>query len=124
MTTAVSAAGSAAASPVLSVRCRVAERPRRQAAVDVTEAVVLGQRAHWVIGRLAFVTMAVLTVLGFLWYGSPSGFLYTVLLGVMLKVRHPQPLEMEPLGRIRIGIAIITLIVFALCFWPFPITIS
>jgi membrane-associated protease RseP (regulator of RpoE activity) len=85
---------------------------------------VFGQRAHWLIGRLAFATMAVLTVLGFLWYGSPSGFLYTVLLGVMLKVRHPQPIEMEPLGRGRIGIAIITLIVFALCFWPFPITIS
>ena len=85
---------------------------------------VFGQRAHWLIGRVAFVTMAVLTVLGFLWYGSPSGFLYTVLLGVMLKVRHPQPLEMGPLGGIRIVIAIITLIVFALCFWPFPITIS
>lgn len=85
---------------------------------------VLGQRAHWIIGRVAFVTMAVLTVLGFLWYGSPSGFLYTVLLAVMLKVRHPQPVEMAPLGWSRIAIAIITLIVFALCFWPFPITIS
>jgi membrane-associated protease RseP (regulator of RpoE activity) len=85
---------------------------------------VFGQRAHWLIGRLAFVTMAVLTVLGFLWHGSPSGFLYTVLLAVMLKVRHPQPVDMEPLGRGRIVIAIITLIVFALCFWPFPITIS
>ena len=85
---------------------------------------VFGQRAHWLIGRFAFITMAVLTVLGFLWYGSPSGFLYTVLLGVMLKVRHPQPVEMAPLGWSRIAIAIITLIVFALCFWPFPITIS
>ena len=85
---------------------------------------VFGQRIHQVVGRIAFVTMAVLAVLGFVWHGSPSGFLYTVLLGVMLRVRHPQPRMMEPLGNARILVAIITLIVFALCFWPFPITIG
>jgi len=62
--------------------------------------------------------------LGFVWYGSPSGFLYTVLLAVMLRIGHPQPAEMEPLGAARTLIALITLIVFTLCFWPFPITIS
>lgn len=85
---------------------------------------VFGKRVHQLTGRIAFVTMAVLAVLGFLWYGSPSGFLYTVLLGVMLKVRHPQPGTMEPLGNMRLIVAVITLIVFALCFWPFPITIG
>jgi hypothetical protein len=30
---------------------------------------------------------------------------------------------MEPLGSKRLVIAIITLLVYALCFWPFPITI-
>jgi hypothetical protein len=50
--------------------------------------------------------------------------LYTVLLAVMLWVRHPQPQVMEPLGAGRTWIAILTLIVFALCFWPFPITIT
>ncbi len=85
---------------------------------------VLGPRAHRLIGRIAFVTMAVLAVLGFLWHGSPSGFLYTVLLGVMLRVRHPQPEEVAPLGTGRLLIGFVTLIVFALCFWPFPITIS
>ena len=85
---------------------------------------VFGQYAHKTIGRIAFVTMAVLAVLGFLWHGSPSGFLYTVLLGIMLRVRHPQPAVMEPLGTKRILVGIVTLIVFALCFWPFPITIS
>ena len=35
-----------------------------------------------------------------------------------------QPEEMEPLGTKRIWIAVVTLIVFALCFWPFPITIT
>ena len=85
---------------------------------------VFGQRAHKIIGRLAFVTVAVMSVLGFIWHGSPSGFLYTVLLAVMLKVRHPAPEQMEPLGRGRIVVAIITLIVFALSFVPFPITIT
>lgn len=85
---------------------------------------IFGQRAHKLIGRAAFLTMAVLAVLGFWWHGSPSGFLYTVLLGIMLKVRHPQPPVMEPLGIKRVVIALVTLIVFALCFWPFPITIS
>jgi len=84
---------------------------------------VFGQRAHKIIGRVAFVTVALLTVLGFWWHGSPSGFLYTVLLGVMLRVRHPQPPVMEPLGTKRTVIAVLTLIVFVVCFTPFPITI-
>ncbi|HEY8184713.1 MAG TPA: site-2 protease family protein [Pyrinomonadaceae bacterium] len=85
---------------------------------------VFGERAHQLIGRLAFVTVAVMSVLGFIWHGSPSGFLYTVLLAIMLKVRHPAPEQMEPLGRGRIVVAIITLTVFALSFIPFPITLT
>ncbi len=85
---------------------------------------LFGPRAHRVVGRLAFISASVLAVLGFWWHGSPSGFLYAVLLGVMLEVPHPQPSVMEPLGTKRIVIAIVTLIVFVLCFWPFPITIT
>jgi membrane-associated protease RseP (regulator of RpoE activity) len=85
---------------------------------------MFGQRAHKIIGRLAFITMALIAILGFLWHGSPSGFVYTILLAVMLKVRHPAPEEMEPLGTARIVVAIITLIVFALSFVPFPITLT
>jgi len=85
---------------------------------------LFGPRAHKIIGRVAFITVAVLAVLGFWWHGSPSGFLYAVLLGIMMKVPHPEPAVMEPLGTKRIAIAILTLIVFALCFWPFPITIT
>ena len=85
---------------------------------------VFGERAHKLIGRLAFVTVAVMSVLGFIWHGSPSGFLYTVLLAVMLKVRHPAPEEMEPLARSRIAVALITLVVFALSFVPFPISLT
>ncbi len=85
---------------------------------------LFGARAHKVIGRVAFIAMAALAFLGFWWHGSPSGFLYAVLLAIMMKVPHPQPAVMEPLGTKRILIAILTLIVFVLCFLPFPITIS
>lgn len=85
---------------------------------------VFGPRAHYVIARFAFVMAAMLAVLGYLWHGSPSGFLYTVLLAIMMRVPHPAPAVMEPLGPKRIVIAILTLVVFILCFWPFPFTIT
>jgi len=85
---------------------------------------VFGAGAHRIIARVAFVTMVVLAILGYWWHNSPSGFLYAVLLGIMMRVPHPPPAVMEPLGTKRILIGILTLIVFALCFWPFPITIT
>jgi len=85
---------------------------------------VFGKSWHQWIGVVAFVTMALMSVLGWFWHGSPSGFVYVVLLAVMLRVRHPEPEQMEPLGLARIIVGVITLIVFVLCFLPFPITIS
>lgn len=85
---------------------------------------VFGPRLHKIFGRVAFIIVAVMSVLGYVWYGSPSGFLYAVLLAVMLKVRHPAPEELEPLGNARIVVGVITLIIFALSFVPFPITIT
>jgi membrane-associated protease RseP (regulator of RpoE activity) len=84
---------------------------------------VFGAKAHQKIGLLAFILMATLSILGFIWHGSPSGFLYTILLAVMLRIRHPPTQWSQPLGGKRILIAVITLIVFALSFWPFPMTI-
>jgi membrane-associated protease RseP (regulator of RpoE activity) len=85
---------------------------------------VFGPRAHRYIGRATFLAMVVMSVLGFFWHRSPSGFVYLVLLAVMLKVRHPSPAVMEPLGPARLILSILTLIVFVLSFWPFPITIT
>ncbi len=85
---------------------------------------LFGQRAHWWIGCVAFGLMLITTIFGWLWFRSPVMFLYVVLLAVMLRVRHPQPEQMEPLGLARTIIGVITLIVFALCFLPFPITIG
>ena len=83
---------------------------------------VLGAGVHKALGRAAFVAMATLAILGWVWYRSPSGFLYTVLLAIMLRIRHPQTEESEPLGTTRQIVALITLLVFILSFWPFPIT--
>ena len=85
---------------------------------------LFGERAHKLIGRAAFVAVASMAILGFVWHHSPSGFLYTVLLAVMLRVRHPAPQQTEPLGLARIVVAVITLLVFALSFVPFPITLT
>jgi membrane-associated protease RseP (regulator of RpoE activity) len=85
---------------------------------------IFGLRAHRIIARIAFAATAILAVLGFWWHHSPSGFLYTVLLAVMLRIPHPAPAIMEPLGTKRSIIAVLTLLVFILSFWPFPITIT
>ena len=85
---------------------------------------VFGKKAHRWIAQGVFVAMVVLSFLGWFWYGSPAWFLFIVLLAIMMRVGHPQPRQMEPLGLPRIIIGIITLIVFALCFLPFPITIT
>lgn len=85
---------------------------------------VFGPKVHKIVGHVAFATVVILAVLGFLWHGSPSGFLYAVLLAIMLRVRHPEPARMEPLGLKRKIIALLTLLVFLLCFVPFPIALS
>lgn len=85
---------------------------------------IFGKSLHRWIGLAAFIAMAAISVLGWIWHGSPSGFVYVILLAVMLRVRHPQPQRMEPLGLARLIIGVLTLIVFALCFLPFPITVS
>ncbi|HYG81430.1 MAG TPA: site-2 protease family protein [Pyrinomonadaceae bacterium] len=85
---------------------------------------LFGRRLHAWVGRAAFVLMTTLAVLGWFWHSSPSGFLYAVLLAVILRVRHPQVLdEAEPVGGARTIVAALTLAVFVLSFLPFPIKI-
>jgi membrane-associated protease RseP (regulator of RpoE activity) len=85
---------------------------------------VFGARLHKHLGRLAFLLMLALAPLGWLWHGVPSGFLYVVLLFIMLRVAHPRPLDDgDRLGRARELVALLTLAVFILSFTPFPLTI-
>jgi len=85
---------------------------------------VLGRRAHRYAGRLAFLSMVALVPLGWVWHGVPSGLLYVILLFVMLRLPHPQPLDdADALGPARRAVALATLLVFALSFAPFPLTV-
>ena len=85
---------------------------------------VFGERVHFWTGRIAFVAMAFFSVLGMYFYRSPSGFLFAIILAVMMRIRHPEPLDNTPLDSKRILIAILTLVIFILCFVPIPIQLS
>lgn len=84
---------------------------------------VFGERFHYWTGRIAFVVMVVFSILGVYFYNSPSGLLFAVLLGVMMRIRHPEPLDNAPLDAKRKAIAFLTLLIFVLCFTPFPIQV-
>jgi membrane-associated protease RseP (regulator of RpoE activity) len=84
----------------------------------------LGERIHAWTGKIAFVVMATLSILGMLVYSSPAGFLIAILLGVMMRIPHPEPWDNTPLDAKRKAIAVLTLLIFVLCFVPFPIRIT
>lgn len=84
---------------------------------------VFGRRGHrftaWA-SYLAVITLAILSIKHGVW----NWVVFTVLLTLAIRVGHPPVVdESEPLGLARIFVAIIGLLVFALSFMPFPITI-
>jgi membrane-associated protease RseP (regulator of RpoE activity) len=85
---------------------------------------VFGEKVHAWTGKIAFPIMATLAVAGFVYFGSPSGFLVAIILGVMMRVRHPMPWDMTALDTKRKAVAFLTLVIFILCFVPFPIQIN
>jgi membrane-associated protease RseP (regulator of RpoE activity) len=85
---------------------------------------VFGGMVHRLTGIIAFVIMAALSVLGWIYFNSPSGFLIAILLGVMMRIRHPEPYDKRPLDAKRKAITFLTFVIFILCFVPFPIRIS
>jgi membrane-associated protease RseP (regulator of RpoE activity) len=86
---------------------------------------VFGPRAHRWTGRAAFASVAALAVLGWLWHHAPGGFVYAALLLIMLRLPHPRATdEAAPLGRARLAVAALTLLVFLLSFEPFPVSVS
>lgn len=84
---------------------------------------VFGKKIHRWTGRIAFAAMVVICALGWFFYNSPSGLLFTVLLAVMMRVGHPEPLKDSPLNFNRKLVAVLTLLIFILCFVPFPIEV-
>ena len=85
---------------------------------------VFGERVHYWTGRIAFVLMTAFSIIGWFYFNSPSGFLIAVLLGVMMRIRHPDPWDQTPLDAKRKLIAFLTFLIFVLCFVPFPIQIN
>jgi membrane-associated protease RseP (regulator of RpoE activity) len=84
---------------------------------------VLGRRAHKWVSVLVVVATAALAVSAFL-LNQPSVYsLWTLVLLFLLRVGHPPVVEDEPLGKTRLILAFVAVLVFILCFMPFPITI-
>lgn len=84
---------------------------------------VFGERIHLLTGRTAFLVMVVLSILGMYFYSSPSGILFAVLLFILMRIRHPRPLDESPLDLKRKLIAVFTLLIFLLSFVPFPVQV-
>lgn len=82
---------------------------------------LFGGRVHRWTGRIAFAVMALLSIAGFYVFGSPSGFLIAVLLGVMMRIGHPRPHDETPLDGKRKMVAAAVLLIFILSFAPFPL---
>ena len=85
---------------------------------------IFGTRIHQWMGRIAFVLITILSITGWFLYSSPSGFLFAVILAVMMRVRHPEPIDDAPLDTKRKFVAVLVLLIFVLCFAPFPIQIK
>ena len=85
---------------------------------------IFGARVHKWSGRIVFVAAVTMSVTGWFLYNSPSGFLFAVLLGVMLRVPHPEPYDLTPLDFKRKIIAGLTVMIFILSFAPFPIRVK
>jgi hypothetical protein len=83
---------------------------------------VAGRRAHWWISRIVAFGCGALAVLSILWNQPPVYVLWTLVLLFLMKVGHPAVIEEEPLGGARVALAIFSLLVFLLCFMPFPIS--
>jgi membrane-associated protease RseP (regulator of RpoE activity) len=84
---------------------------------------VFNKKIHFWTGRIAFAVVALTAISGWFLYSSPSGFLFAVLLGVMMRVKHPEPYDQTPLDFKRKIIAALTVLIFILSITPFPIQI-
>jgi len=85
---------------------------------------IAGQRVHTWISRAVALGCAALAVLSLVLNQPPVYLLWTLVLLFLMKAGHPPVIEEEPLGKARVALAIFALLVFLLCFMPFPITTS
>lgn len=82
---------------------------------------VFGPRGNRLIAILSYGVVVILAVISAR-EGNWNWAVWVLILTFMLRIGHPPVLyPEEPLGRARIGVALIGLLVFALCFMPVPI---
>ena len=82
---------------------------------------VFGRRGHRWVGRLCYLAVLGLTVFS-IYHGVWNWLVWAIILTFLLRVGHPPVLDpLSPLGRERVVVALIGLIVFLLCFMPMPI---
>jgi membrane-associated protease RseP (regulator of RpoE activity) len=85
---------------------------------------VAGRRFHKWISAVTAATVVSLAAMAFYLDQPPVYFLWALVLLFLLKVGHPPVVDAEPLGKVRIALAVFAVLVFLLCFMPFPITTS
>ena len=84
---------------------------------------LFGHKGHRAVALLCYVAVVALVVYS-IQTGSWSYILYAVILTLMMRVGHPPVLEEEnAIGAARKLVALIGLVIFILCFMPFPISL-
>jgi len=83
---------------------------------------IAGKRIHKWTSRIVAFSCAGLAVYTLVVHQPPVYLIWTLVLFFLMKVGHPEVIEEEPLGKARIVLAIISAVVFVLCFQRFPIT--
>lgn len=86
---------------------------------------VLGRRGHRWAAWSIFGLICILAIVAYREYRWAGWFVYVVLLGLLLGLKHP-PVQDEdqPIGSARVIVGVIGLLVFALTFMPFPIRVN
>lgn len=83
---------------------------------------IFGRRGHRAVALgsyLSVIALALYSIRGGMW----NWVVYAIILTLMLRVGHPPVVdEQEPLGWPRKLVALIGLLIFILCFMPFPIS--
>ncbi len=82
---------------------------------------VFGPVGHRWVGRLCYLAVLALTVYS-IYRGAWNWLVWALILTFLLRVGHPPVLDpLSSLGRERVIVALVGLIVFLLCFMPMPI---
>ena len=84
---------------------------------------IFGANVHKWSGRIVFAVAVIFAISGWFIYSSPSNFLFAILLGVMMRVGHPEPYDETPLDFKRNLIAVLVVLIFIVSFVPFPVQV-